>query len=243
MEQIKFDVQVRSQLGSQKMKDLRKQGLIPAVVYGGDVQPINVQVARTNFERIMRSHEGESVIFHIHVKDGDKDVVDFPALMKDLQRDPVSDVVTHLDLQRISLDKEIAIRIPIIAKGEAVGLKKPGATLEHLMRELEVICLPKNIPNNIEVDVSKLDIHDSVHLSDIKLPEGVRTKVDPSAVIVAVVFATRELEAQPAEAAPAELEVIKEKPKEEKAAEGGAAAGAGAAKPAAGAKPEAGPKK
>jgi large subunit ribosomal protein L25 len=242
MEQIKFDVQVRTRLGSQKMKDLRKEGAIPAVVYGGEVKPMNIQVARTDFERIMRQHEGQSVIFHIHVKDGDKAVVDFPAMMKDLQYDPVSDAVAHVDLQRISLDKEISFRVPVITKGEAVGLKKPGATMEHLMRELEVICLPKNIPNHIEIDISKLDIHDSVHLKDIKLPEGVRTKVDPSAVIVAIVFATRELEAQPAEAAPAELEVIKEKPKDEKAAEGAPAA-AGAAKPAAGAKPEAGAKK
>jgi large subunit ribosomal protein L25 len=233
MEQIKLDVQVRNQLGSQKMKDLRKSGVIPAVVYGGGAQPTSVQVARNDFERIMRKHEGASIIFHVHVQDGDKAVTDFPALMRDRQFDPVTDAVRHLDFQRISLDKEITIDVPVILKGEAIGLKKPGATLEHLMRQLEVICLPKNIPHQIELDVSGLDIHNSIHMSDVKLPDGVRTKVDPGATIVAVVFATREVEpAAGAEAETPELEVIKEKPKDEKAAEGAPAAGA-AAKPAA----------
>ncbi len=243
MEQIKLDMQVRNKLGSQKMKDLRKAGLIPAVVYGGDAQPTSVQVSRNDFERIMRKHEGESVIFHVHLQDNGKALVDFPALMRDMQYDPVSDAVAHLDFQRISLDKEISIRVPIILKGEAVGLKKPGATLEQMMRELEVICLPKDIPHHIELDVSNLDIHDSIHVREVKLSEGVRTKADPESVIVAVVFATREVEPTAAEEAPAELEVIKEKPKEEKAAEGAAAAPGAAAKPAAGAKPEGGAKK
>ena len=239
MEQIKLDVQVRNQLGSQKMKDLRKAGVIPAVVYGGDAQPVNVQIARNDFERIMRQHEGESIIFHVHVQDSGKVVADFPALMREVQYGPVSDLVTHLDFQRISLDKEISIRVPVTLKGEAIGLKKPGATLEHLMRELEVICLPKNIPHFIELDVANLDIHNSIHVREVKLPEGVRTKVDPEGTIVAVVFATREVEPTAAEAAPTELEVIKEKPKDEKAAEGAAAPAPAAAKPAAaGAKAE-----
>ncbi|NTV28698.1 MAG: 50S ribosomal protein L25 [Candidatus Omnitrophica bacterium] len=242
MEQIKLDVQVRNKLGSQQMKDLRHTGVIPAVVYGGGAQPINVQIARNDFERIMRKHEGESVIFHVHVQESGKAVVDFPALMRDIQHNPVSDAVMHLDFQRISLDKEISIRVPIILKGEAVGLKKPGATLEQMMRELEVICLPKDIPHHIELDVTNLDIHTSIHVREVKLGAGVRTKADPELAIVAVVFATREAEPTAAEAGPAELEVIKEKPKEEKAEEGAAAAGA-AAKPAAGAKAEGGAKK
>jgi large subunit ribosomal protein L25 len=244
MEQIKLDVQVRNKLGSQKMKDLRKAGVIPAVVYGGGSEPISVQIARNDFERTMRKHQGESVIFHVHVQDNGKAVVDFPALMRDIQHDPVSDFVTHLDFHRISLDKEISIRVPVILKGEAVGLKKPGATLEHMVRELEVICLPKNIPHQIELDVTNLDIHNSIHVREVKLPDGVRTKADPESAIVAVVFATREAEPVAGAAeAPAELEVIKEKPKDEKAAEGAAAAPAAAAKPAAGAKPEGGAKK
>lgn len=235
MEQVKLDVQVRELKGSQRMKDLRRAGGIPAVVYGGGADPMNVQVERNVFERIMRQHEGASVIFHVQVASGEKKVADFPALMRDTQYDPVSDRVVHLDFLRISMDKEISIRVPVILKGEALGLKKPGATLEQMLRELEIFCLPKNIPQHIDIDVSSLDIHMSVHVKDVKLPEGVRTKMDPGAAICAVVFSTRETEPVAAEGAAAPtLEVIKEKPKDEKAA---APAAAGAAKPAA--KPEA----
>jgi large subunit ribosomal protein L25 len=237
MEQIKLELQVRESKGSQKMKLLRKADIIPAVVYGGGETGANVQVPRNVFERILRQHAGESVLFNVQLMQGGKAVADFPAVIKDQQYDPVSDRVVHLDFLRISLDKELAIKVPVVLKGAAVGLKKPGATLEHLLRELEVVCLPKDIPSHIEIDITDLDIHHSIHVNDLKLAEGVRTKVDPEAVIVTMVYATRELETPKAEegAAAPELEVIKEKPKDAAAASGAAPA-AGGAKPAAEAK-------
>jgi large subunit ribosomal protein L25 len=243
MEQVTLDVQVRNLKGSQRMKDLRKSGMIPAVVYGGDQQPMSVQVTRGQYERIMRQHSGESFIFHLQLSEGEKKLADFPALMRATQFDPVSDLIVHLDFLRIFMDKEISLRVPLILKGEAIGIKKPGATLEQLLREIEIFCLPKDVPQHIDVDVSGLDIHASVHVSDLKLPSGVRTKMDPGAAVAAVVFSTREAEATTAEgAATPELEVIKEKPKDDKAAAGAAKPAAGAAKPAAGAaKPAAKP--
>lgn len=235
MEQIKLELQVRKQTGSGAVNRLRGQGAIPGVVYGGDETPLPVQVRKADFERIMREHAGESILFAVSLLEGEKKVKDFIALVKDTQYNPVSDLADHLDFQRVSMDKEIAIRVPVTLKGEAVGLKKPGATLEHLLREIEVICLPKDIPSHIEVDVSGLDALDAVHVSELKLGAGVRTKADPTTVVVAVGFAMREdapLAAAEGEAAKAEPEVLKEKPKEEKAAEGAAAAkpDAGAAK-------------
>jgi large subunit ribosomal protein L25 len=233
MEQIKLELQLRKKTGSGVTGRLRGLGMIPAVVYGGDEAPVPVQVRKADFERIMRSHIGESVLFSISLVDEGKVLKDFIALVKATQYNPVSDFTDHLDFQRVSMDKEISIRIPIKLKGEAVGLKKPGATLEHHLREIEVICLPKDIPGHIEVDVSKLDALDSVHVSELVLGPGVRTKADPDTVVAAVVFAMREdapLAAAEGEVAKAEPEVLKEKPKEEKAAEGGAKSEGGAAK-------------
>jgi len=128
--------------------------------------------------------------------------------------------------------------VPVVLKGTAIGLKKEGSTLEHMIRELEVICLPKNIPAHINVDITNVDTHTSIHVRDVNLGTGVRTKMDPDATIVALVFSNREVEAAAAEGAPApELEVTKEKPKDPAAAGAAPAAGAKAAAPAA--KPEA----
>lgn len=241
MEQIKLELQVRKTSGSADVKRLRKTGILPAVVYGGEEKPLPVQLLRSDFDRVMRQHQGESVLFSVALMDAGKKVADFVALIKDTQYNPVSDFVDHLDFQRVDMNKEIAIRIPVTLKGEPIGLKKPGATLEHLLRELEVICLPKNIPNHIEVEVSHLDALDIIHVSDLKLPEGVRTKADAGTVVATVGFAMREdapVAAAEGDAAKTEPEVLKEKPKEEKAAEGAAGA-----KPAAGAKAEGGAKK
>ena len=244
MEQIKLELQVRKQIGSGVVNRLRSKGVIPGVVYGGEEAALPVQVKKSDFERIMRAHAGESILFAVSLVEEGKKLKDFVALVKDTQYNPVSDATDHLDFQRVSMDKEIAIRVPITLKGEAIGMKKPGATLEHLLREIEVICLPKDIPGHIEVDISGLDALDSVHVSELKLGTGVRTKADPGTVVVAVVFAMREdtpVAAAEGEEAKAEPEVLKEKPKDEKAAEGAAAAAKpAAAKPAAGAKPEGG---
>ena len=234
MEQIKLELQVRKQTGSGAVNRLRLQGAIPGVVYGGDEGALPVQVRKSDFERIMREHAGESILFSVSLVEEGKKLKDFIALVKDTQYNPVSDFTDHLDFQRVSMDQEIAIRVPIILKGEAIGLKKTGATLEHLVREIEVICLPKDIPSHIEVDVTNMDALDSVHVSELKLGAGVRTKADPTTVVVSISFAMREdapLTAAEGEAAATEPEVLKEKPKEEKAGE---------AAPAAGAKPEAG---
>lgn len=233
MKQIELCVQTRNETGSQKAKQLRFNGIIPAVVYGEDQKPSSVQVLKRDFDRVMRQTAGEAGIYHLQVMAGDKKEGELIALLKATQYNPVSDQVTHLDFLRISMNKEISIKVLIVLKGTAIGLKKPGATLEHMLRELEVQCLPKDIPQNIEIDVTTLDTHQSIHVGDVKLGEGVKTKMDPGAAIVAVVFSTREAEptAEDAVDAKVEPEVTKEKPKD--AAAGAAPATGAKAAPAA----------
>ena len=235
MEQIELTVEARTIKGSGAVSRMRRNGVIPAIIYGEGKTPQTVQLAEKDFDRIVRQHEASSAIYHIQVLEAGKKQNDLTALLKDTQYDPVSDRVAHLDFMHISMDKEIAIKVPVVLKGTAVGLKKEGSTLEHMIRELEIICLPKDIPSQINVDVTNVDTHTSIHVRDIALGTGVRTKMDQDATIVALVFSNREVEAAAAEGAPApELEVTKEKPKDP------AAAGAAAA-PAAGAKPAAAP--
>ena len=219
MEQINLDVQVRKSTGSTKSRQARRLNLIPGIVYGGDVKPTNIHADRKTYDRIYRQHAGESLIFHLNLVDEGKKVSDFPAIIKDVQLHPVSDEVIHIDFNRISLDKEIEIKVKIVLKGDAVGVKRDGGTLEHLMWELDIICLPTNIPHHLEADVTNLGVHDSVHVKDLVLPKGVRTKHDPESVVAAVAGSMREETVAPVEgeaaAAGSEPEVLKEKKKEE----------------------------
>ena len=242
MEQVNFDVQVRRSTGSAKARQVRRTNLIPGIVYGGKEKPTIIQADRKAYDRIYRQHVGESLIYHLNVMDDGKKVSYFPAIIKDIQLHPVTDEIIHIDFNRISLDQEIEIKVKILPKGEAVGVKRDGGTLEHLMWELEVICLPTNIPHHLEADVTNLGVHDSVFVKDLVLPAGVRTKQDPESVVITVAGSMREEvavpagEAEAAAGAGAEPEVLKEKKKEEGAE---AAAGASAKKPEAAKKEEA----
>ena len=228
MEQINFDVQIRKSTGSARSRQIRRTNLIPGIVYGGNSKPTTIQADRKAYDRIYRQHAGESLIYHLNLVDEGKKISDFPAIIKDIQLHPVTDEVIHIDFNRISLDKEIEIKVKVITKGDAVGVKRDGGTLEHLMWELEVICLPTNIPHHLEADVTNLGVHDSIHVKDLVLPQGVRTKHDPESVVITIAGSMREETATaPAEgeaaAAGSEPEVLKEKKKEEGADAAGAA--------------------
>jgi len=237
MEQINFDVQIRKSTGSAKSRQVRRSNLIPGIVYGGDSKPTTIQADRKAYDRIYRQHIGESLIYHLNLVDEGKKISDFPAIIKDVQLHPVTDEIIHIDFNRISLDKEIEIKVKVLPKGEAIGVKRDGGTLEHLMWELDVICLPTNIPHHLEADVTNLGVHDSIYVKDLALPQGVRTKHDPESVLITVAGSMREETAAPvvegeAAAAGSEPEVLKEKKKEE----GADAAAGGAAKKPEGAK-------
>ena len=220
MEQINLDVQLRRNIGSAQVRRIRRENNIPAVIYGGGSKPTIIKADRKAYDRIHRQHMGESLIYHLNVMDEGAKIADFPAIIKDIQLHPVSEEVIHLDFNRISLDKEIEIKVKIITKGEAIGVKRDGGTLDHLMWELDIICLPTNIPHHIETDITNLGIHDSIHVKDLVLPAGVRTKHDPDSVVATVAGSMREEVVAPVEgeaAAGAEPEVLKEKKKEEDA--------------------------
>lgn len=212
MEEIKLDVQIRNKTGGQALRIDRREGFVPAVVYGGKQKmPTTVKVDRRAYERIMRHHRGQSVVFRLNVLDGEKKLRDYTAIVKEEQHEPVSDGLMHIDFHRISLTEEIEVKVSVTTKGEPIGVKKGGGSLDHALWELDVICLPTNIPEKIEIEVSELEIGDAIHVKDIIFPPGVRTKHEPDSILVSVVPPMKEIETPSEEEAAAEPELIKEK--------------------------------
>lgn len=228
MDEITLDVQIRSKIGSRSVKALRKENFIPAIVYGGKKRgPTSIKVDCGAYEHIMRLHQGQSVVFHLNVLEGEKKLRDYSAIVKEEQREPVSDDLLHIDFHRISLTEEIEVKVPINVKGEAVGVKEGGGSVDHAMWELDVVCLPTNIPEKIEIDVTELNIGDAIYVKDIVLPEGVATKHDPEAILVSVVPPMKEVEVPEEEEEEGEPEVIGEKKEGEEAEEKGEEKGEG----------------
>ncbi len=222
MEEIKLEVQIRNRIGSRKIKSVRSQDQIPAIVYGGKKEPTPIQVDRRSYEKIMRHHRGQNVIFNLNVLDGEKKLRDYAAIVREEQHEPVSYKLIHIDFNRIALDQIIEVKVTIETKGESVGVKKDGGSLEHVLWELDVLCLPTKIPAKIEVDVTNLKIGDAIHVKDIVLPEGVKTKHDLHAIVVTVAAPMKEDQLILQATEKVEVEVTKEKKKDEAPAAAGA---------------------
>ena len=213
MAEVKLDVQIRDQVGRRRLKAVRRADFVPGIVYGGARKETMIKMDRRAYERIRREHGGESIVFHLNVLEGEKKLRDYSAIIKEEQLHPVTDQVLNVDFKRISLKEKIEVKVPVVVKGEAVGVKRDGGAVDHVLWELDVVCLPTRIPQHFEIDVSEMEIGHSVHVKDIVLPEGVVTHHDPEALVLSVVPPMKE-EAieQPSEEA--EPEVIKEKEKE-----------------------------
>ena len=211
MEEIMLDVQVRDEIGSRRIKRIRRENFLPAVVYGSKQKPTLIKVDRRAYERIRRAHQGERIIFRLNVLDGQKKLKDYSVIVKEEQQHPVNEEVLHIDFNRISLKEKIEIKVALHAKGVPVGVAKDGGSLDHVLWELDIICLPTQIPHHIDVEVGHLEIGDSVHVKNIVLPEGITTKHDPQAIVFTVSPPMQEV--KPEEAVVTEPEVIKEKAK------------------------------
>ncbi len=237
MKEITFKVRARSGAGKEKAKKFRAQGLLPGVVYGeGKSTPVVFNAHE--FENLYHSIHGENVLVNLEIENGGKEAQ--KTLIREIQREPVWGKILHVDFQHVSLSKKITVKVPVHIIGTAVGVKDTGGILQHTFRELEISCLPTEIPQHIDVDVSLLKIGDSVHVRDLKLAEGIQILVDGDLSVASVVPPTiikeGELEAA---AEVAEPEVITErKPEEGEEAEEGAEAKGKEKKPAAEAKGE-----
>lgn len=207
----------RESFGKNANRRLRKEGKIPAVLYGEGTLNVPLTLMKKDIVMILKSESGENTIFKVMFDSKAQD-----AMIKELQVDPISDKLIHADLIHISMDKAIRVAAPFLLQGEPVGVKTEGGFVDFMTREVEIECLPKDIPENIKVDISGLHLHQSLKIGDVAAPEGVKFMTDPGTVVVIIgVPHKEEVEVKPVEEAvvaePTEPEVIKkERAKEEK---------------------------
>ena len=223
-EQNILEAQPRTPGTKNDARRVRRQGKVPAVVYGAGKQALPVSVDPRQVSRILHSETGHNTIFDLTV-DGDR----AKAMIVDWQYEPIKGALLHIDLKRIAMDQKLKVNVPIELVGEAAGVKQQGGILEQITREVEVECLPGDIPSSLELNVSELVFGLVLRVSDLPKNDKVKILTD-SDQPVAHVISIKEEEAPAAEAvageaavAPAEPEVIK-KGKQETDEEGGEAA-------------------
>jgi large subunit ribosomal protein L25 len=203
--------QIRTGLGKQAAKKLRRQRLIPAVVYGGAAGPVPVTINPLDLAKALGTRAGENVLITLSLTgDGERSTT---VILKELQRDPVKGEPLHADFLEISMKRKIRVQIPLQFVGEAIGVKNKGGFLEQHLREVTVECLPGAIPGQVQVDVSHLDLGNAIHVRDLTMAGDVRLLEDAARPVVSV-LAPRAVveEAAPAvEEKPAEPEVVGKK--------------------------------
>lgn len=183
MQRVDLQVERRKQIGKGAARSLRRAGLIPAVVYGGSEPPQPVAVEAQQIWQILHSARGEHILVNLRFSDGDES--ETLTLLKETQHDPLHGHVEHIDFQRVSVDRPIHTTVPIRVVGSSVGSRE-GGVFEHLLRNLEVECLPLEIPDEIEVEVADLQIGQSIHVSEMITPEKVRLLTNPETVVALV---------------------------------------------------------
>lgn len=221
MEQRELTVQVRNATGKGVARKLRSEGLIPAVFYGHKAEPIHLSLNPVELKKILNTESGRNTL--IALKFEGKKEKGRVALIKELQVSPLRREYLHADLYEVLMDEKITARIPIHFVGKSVGIKEGGIE-QHSRRELDIRCFPGSLVDFIEVDVTNLAIGDSLHVKDIKLPEGIEVMDPAGDTIVSIVAPVAEKVQTPEEAA-AQLAASLAEPKKEEAA-----AGAGAKK-------------
>lgn len=208
MAEILLEAQTRTEKGK-SVKRLRKDGFIPAVIYGDGKAGQSVKLNQKSFTLAMKGHLLSNLIVTIKFND-QKDRKDAKALIRDVQMDFLKDTVMHVDFQEVSMTKKIRTKVRIESVGEPVGVSQQGGVMEFSLRELEIECLPLSIPEAIVVDVSQMILGQSLHVRDIQVPEGVGILTNKDITVFSVVVQKME-EEKPAEGEVTEPEVIGKK--------------------------------
>jgi large subunit ribosomal protein L25 len=223
MDKPVLNARTRQMKGKGAAKKLRNNNQIPAVFYGPKREPLKLAMDYPELEGFIRRTGGENIVLDLKVKsDGGTETLH--VILKDLQVDPIKDTYLHADFYEISMDKEITVNVPIHLINTPAGVEE-GGILQHVRRELTVSCLPGKLIEALEIDVSQLEIGDSVHIRDLVLPEGI-TSMDEEDLTIAVVAAPtvveepveEEVEEEVLEGEEAEAEAVEgEKVEKEKA--------------------------
>lgn len=222
MARIKIKAQVRDKIGTSNARRLRRSGVVPGILYGEGRESIPLGMDGKDIHKALKGRGGEHTIIELRIEGGALEKpLNETVIIKEVQRDPIMDTVSHVDFAAISMTEKLTASVPVVDTGEAAGVAV-GGVLEHILRELEVECLPDDLPERIVVDVSALGIGDSINVSAITPPAGVKILNSPDLTVFTVSMpkvekvevAAEAEEAAAAEAAPAEGE--EKKPEEAK---------------------------
>jgi large subunit ribosomal protein L25 len=187
-ERVNLEVRVREERGSAAARRLRKTGLIPGVVYGGNAEPTAIAVAERELRKALTTDHGLNAIMDVKLNGDTR-----PVILKEYQRDPITGRLAHIDLVVVRLDRAIQTAVTVELIGESPG-DKEGGVLQQVAREITVEALPMEVPDRIEADISGLAIGDSLRLADIPAPEGVRFVDDPDETVIATVTVPTRIE-------------------------------------------------
>ena len=202
---------VRSEIGGLRPRRIRASGRVPAILYGSGT----AQALELNGREIAEALHGsssESVLVDLMVETEGGTTTKKMALIREVQHDPLRDTIEHVDFHQVEENKKLRVEVPVHEIGEAVGVRTGGGILDHALRALRVECLPKDLPERIDVDVSALEVGQAIHVGEVKLPAGVTVLNAKELPVFMVLLPTVEEEVKPgAEGAPTEPEVIREK--------------------------------
>jgi len=192
VEQINLSARLRKVTGNSPARSLRREGRIPAVLYGPKTEPILLSIDSKEFEQITKKSTIGSVLLNLQIQNGDTQ--NRPAMVKELQTHPVTQRFLHVDFYEIDMQRKIRVMVPVVVRGKARGVEE-GGLLQIVRREIEVLCLPTEIPEAFEVDVTHLDIGGAIHLEDIQAVGNVEISGDENVTVVSVLAPKVEVEA------------------------------------------------
>jgi large subunit ribosomal protein L25 len=225
-ELVEAQQRVTESRGKNEARRVRMTGLIPAVVYGAKKDSVAITVSPKQISKILHSESGHNTIFDLQIgKDGGKEKV----MIVDWQYDPIKSNLLHIDLKRIDMKKAIKVKVPVLLVGEAAGVKQQGGILDQVLREVEIECLPSDIPSHIDVDVSALVFGEVIRVANLPHSGSIKFLTDEDQTVAHITTVKEEVapaaEEVAAAAGPAEPEVIKKGKQETEGAAPAAEAG------------------
>jgi large subunit ribosomal protein L25 len=214
-QQVKLKAEKRTVVGRNAIKKIKAQGLVPGVIYGSQGEPMPLQVEARALTNVLAHALSEHVLVELEIADGSQSTNRL-ALIQEVQHHPLRPELLHVDFHAVSATETITSEVPIEAVGDALGVRTFGGLLEHSLRTLEVECFPQDLPEIVRIDVTNLNIGESLHVRDIPLPSGVESLTPADLTVVSVVASRVGEEVTETAEAPAAPEVITEKKGEAK---------------------------
>jgi large subunit ribosomal protein L25 len=214
-QQVKLKAEKRTVVGRNAIKKIKAQGLVPGVIYGSQAEPIALQVEGRALTNVLAHALSEHVLVELEIADGSQSTNRL-ALIQEVQHHPLRPELLHVDFHAVSATEKITSEVPIEAVGDALGVRTFGGLLEHSLRTLEVECFPQDLPEIVRIDVTNLNIGESLHVRDIPLPSGVESLTPADLTVVSVVASRVGEEVTETAETPAAPEVITEKKAETK---------------------------